>query len=150
MSQNIPLTIGTKVDLWNKFMKEVKLGRYAGPFDKPPFPYYMQSPVGLVPKDNGKQFRLIFHLSYDFGNEDAKKSFNHHTPQEKCKVKYNDLDHLINNALNWIQSRHVTQGLYFSTSDLKKCFPSASQKTRRLPFSDEGSPSNYWQDTVVF
>ena len=46
-------------------MKEVKLGRYAGPF--PTIPYeedFIQSPIGLVPKDQGCDTRLIFHLSY--------------------------------------------------------------------------------------
>ena len=34
LSENIPLRIGTKVNLWNKVMKEVRLGRYAGPFEE--------------------------------------------------------------------------------------------------------------------
>ena len=45
-------------------MKEVKAECYAGPFKEPPFKSYIQSPVGLVPKDNGKDTWLIFHLSY--------------------------------------------------------------------------------------
>ena len=69
-SSNIPLSVGNKTILWNKIMKEVKLGRYAGPFKKPPFKYFIQSPIGLVSKDNGKDTRLIFHLSFDFGEEE--------------------------------------------------------------------------------
>ena len=34
-------------------MKEVKLGRVAGPFLKVPFDNYIQSPIGLVPKAGG-------------------------------------------------------------------------------------------------
>ena len=45
---------GDDVILWNKIMKEVKLGRFAGPYTEPPFELFIQSPVGLVPKDNGK------------------------------------------------------------------------------------------------
>ena len=45
-------------------MKEVKEERYAGPFSEPPFTEFIQSPIGLVPKDNGKATRLIFHLLY--------------------------------------------------------------------------------------
>ena len=63
-SKNIPFTIGNKFVLWEKIIKEVKLGRVAGPFAKPPFDNFVQSPVGLVPKDNGNKTRLIFHLSY--------------------------------------------------------------------------------------
>ena len=101
LSQNIPLKIGTPTQLWNKVMKAVKLGRYAGPYnlDKLPFDQYMQSPIGLVPKDGGKKTWLIFHLSYDFGKLEHQKSFNYHTPKDMCSVKYNDLDHAIRNCL---------------------------------------------------
>ena len=42
-SQNIPLTIGTREELWSKIMKEVKAGRIAGPYDDIPFDNYIQS-----------------------------------------------------------------------------------------------------------
>ena len=31
---------------------------------KPPFEHFIQSPISLVPKDNGAKTRLIFHLSH--------------------------------------------------------------------------------------
>ena len=67
-AKNIPLKVGNEIILWNKLIKEVKLGRVAGPFDEIPYENYIQSPIGLVPKDgldSGKT-QLIFHLSYDF------------------------------------------------------------------------------------
>ena len=64
-ANNIPFKIGNKKVMWNKIMKEVEIGRYAGPYDQPPFEFYIQSPLGLVPKGE-KKVRLIFHLSYDF------------------------------------------------------------------------------------
>ena len=95
-SNNIPLRVGSKTELWNKIMKEVKTKRLAGPFKKIPFKNYIQSPIGLVPKSGKDQTRLIFHLSYDFV-KDAKdpkdKSMNANTPKERCSVKYQDLDH---------------------------------------------------------
>ena len=42
--------------------KELQAGRLAGPFKEPPFTHFQISPIGLVPKKNGK-FRLIVHLS---------------------------------------------------------------------------------------
>ena len=96
LSSNIPLKLGTKTNLWNKVKQEVKLGRFAGPYKKIPFKYYIQSPIGLVPKNNGK-FRLIFHLSYSF---DRFESINHYIPDERCTVKYNDLDMAICYSLN--------------------------------------------------
>ena len=50
LAVNIPLMVGSEVDLWNKLMKEVKLGRVAGPFDEILFEHFIQSPIGLVPK----------------------------------------------------------------------------------------------------
>ena len=58
VAPNLKFKIGTEEELWRKVMKEVKLGRFAGPFDKIPYKYFIQSPIGLVPKDGGKATRL--------------------------------------------------------------------------------------------
>ena len=90
-SRNIPLKVGDEYELWSKMMKEVKMKRYAGPFESIPFEYYVQSPIGLVLKA-GNQTRQIFHLSFDF-KDSGLKSINFYTPAEKCSVKYKDLDY---------------------------------------------------------
>ena len=74
-SSNIPLRAGTKTDLWNKIMKEVWLSRFAGPYKEEDFPFseFVQSPVRLVPK-SGNKTRLIFHLSYNFGDKMDERS----------------------------------------------------------------------------
>ena len=51
-SPNLKLNVGNEVILWNKIIKEVRLERFAGPYKSIPFDHYIQSPVGLVPKDN--------------------------------------------------------------------------------------------------
>ena len=89
---NLKLTIGTEVDLWNKIMKEVGAGRYAGPFKEIPYQHYIQSPIGLVPKDNGTQTRLIFHLSYPRGRN---LSVNDNTPEHLCTVQYPDFSEAV-------------------------------------------------------
>lgn len=95
-SKNIPLRVGNPTELWNKLIKEVKTGRVVGPFDRVQFSDFIQSPIGLVPKaENSGKTRLIFHLSYDFGEEEQSFSLNFHTPDELCSVKYNDLDTLV-------------------------------------------------------
>ena len=78
-SDNLRLTAGSKTQLWNKIIKEVKLGRVAGPFDRIPYDTFIQSPVGLVPKVGSDQTRLIFHLSYDFKGQEVEGSLNHFT-----------------------------------------------------------------------
>ena len=114
-ANNIPLRGGNKTQLWNKIMKEVKLGRYTGPFQQPLFKYFVQSPIGLVPKDTGKKTRLIFHLSYNFGPDINQKSINFHIPDELCTVKYRDLDHAIKNSLRIVNSMVSKKLIYYST-----------------------------------
>ena len=117
-AKNIPLTVGSKAELLSKIMKEVKMKRYTGPFENPPFQYFVQSPIGLVPKDNGKQTRLIFHLSYDFNDQD--KSINHYTPEDVCTMKY--LDVAIDYCLRLMSTSPTTKTIFYSKSDLKSAF----------------------------
>ena len=49
-SENIPIKIGSKTEMWNKVMKEVKMNRYAGLFEQIPFSNFIQSLIGLIPK----------------------------------------------------------------------------------------------------
>ena len=108
LSENLPLTLGNKTDLWNKVMKEVKNKRYAGPFSSIPFDTYMQSPIGLVPKA-GNKTRLIFHLSYLF--KSGKGSVNSNTPEDICKVKYHYLDHAVQNCINLLKREELFNDL---------------------------------------
>ena len=123
-SNNIPLHIGSNEEIWNKIMKEVKLGRVAGPYDHIPYDNFIQSPIGLVPKA-GNQTRLIFHLSFDFGEENDRKSLNFHTPKDLCTVKYRDLDYAIEKCLQLEELddlEGVLHDIFFSKSDLKSAF----------------------------
>ena len=98
-AQNLKLRVGNPTILWNKIMKEVKLGRFAGPFEDIPEQFqddYIQSPIGLVPKDGGKQCRLIFHLSHPRNDRD---SVNTNTPQDLCSVSYPDFDLAVKQCL---------------------------------------------------
>ena len=90
-TKNLTLRVGSPMVLWNKIMKEVKCKWYAGPYEEPPFANFIQSPVGLVPKDGGKDTRLIFHLSYPRSG----KSINSETPKEWCSVHYPDFSEAI-------------------------------------------------------
>ena len=134
-SQNIPITVGSVQEMWDKLLKETKLGRHAGPFEEIPYKFYMQSPIGLVPK-SGNQTRLIFHLSYDFGESEEEKSLNYHTPDDMCAVKYRDLDYAIQTCLRLDErttDRHrgtikqqageeLLSSIFMTKSDLKSAF----------------------------
>ena len=121
---NLTLRVGSQVILWNKIMKEVKLKRYAGPFKTPPFSNYIQSSVGLVPKDDGKETRLIFHLSYPKGGS----SINSETPRELCSVQYCDFSEAIHRCLE--------EGVfcYIGKSDMKSAFRNLGLKVRNFPW----------------
>ena len=112
--------------MWNKIMKEVEEGRIAGPFDDIPYDNYIQSPIGLVPKA-GNKTRLIFHLSYDFKEDDMEpnNSLNACTPKEKCTVKYNDLDAAIENCIRVAQEAMKKEGteiVFLGKTDLSSAF----------------------------
>ena len=124
-ARNLPFReVGSPTKMWNKIMKEVKLQRVAGPFDTIPFDNYIQSPIGLVPKANNKT-RLIFHLSYNFGN-DQPDSVNACTPHEFCTVKYNDLDAAIRQCINVSRMAELLNdgdgSIYLGKMDLTSAF----------------------------
>ena len=104
---------GNEVILWNKVMKEIRAKRYAGPFKEIPYEYFIQSPIGLVPKDNGTDTRLIFHLSHPRG---TGKSVNANIPESLCKVKYPDFNDAIQICIQ--QGRKC----YISKSDIQSAF----------------------------
>ena len=88
LAPNLPFIVGFPTELWNKVMSEVKAKRYVGPYLEHdiPFRYFIQSPIGLVPKDKGTKTRLIFHLSYPKDGD----SVNSGISTQRCKVKYPD------------------------------------------------------------
>ena len=116
LSDNIPIRVGTKEDMWEKIMKEVKEKRFAGPFEEIPYQNFIQSPIGLVPKAGGKT-RLIFHLSYQFRSKNG--SLNENTPKEWCSVKYNDIDCAV--TLSFLQGG-ATKQVFYAKMDISSAF----------------------------
>jgi len=73
-----------------KLAKEIAQNRIAGPFRESPYPNLQISPIGVVPKKEEGQFRLIHHLSYPFGS-----SVNDFIPEEIKQVHYASIDDAI-------------------------------------------------------
>ena len=123
MSPNLKLTVGNETVLWNKVMKEVKLKCFAGPYHEPPFEYFIQSPNGLVPKDSGRETRLIFHLSYPRSGD----SVNSQTPKEPCTVNYCEFDEVMKICLE--------AGIccFSAKSDIKSAFRNLGMKKLNWP-----------------
>lgn len=66
-----------------KLAKEISQGRIAGPFHELPFVNVHISSIGVVPKKEVGQYRLIHNLSYP-----TDKSINEHIPDELKTVHY--------------------------------------------------------------
>ena len=114
-SPNLPFHVGNETVLWNKIIQEMEKKRFAGLFVKIPFKYYIQSPVGLVPKDGGKDVHLIFHLSHP---KNGTTSVNANTPKHLCKVHYPDFSE----AVQICMQESLTRPVYLSRSDVKAAF----------------------------
>ena len=117
---NLKIRIGSKLEIWNKVMKEVSAGRYAGPFDTVPYEHFIQSPIGLVPKDKGTKTRLIFHLSYPRNGD----SVNSGIPKDKCSVKYPDFTEAVKMCWDMGAEMNMYENspLYMGKSDMSMAF----------------------------
>ena len=138
-SPNLKFTIGNKQELWNKVMKEVELKRYAGPFPSIPYDTYIQSPIGLVPKDGGKKTRLIFHLSYPRTGKGV--SVNSSTPQEFKSVNYATFDDAIRLCIK------AGKGCFAGKSDMSAAFRHLAMKKkfwRYLIMKAQNPEDNNW------
>ena len=120
----LKLRVGSKEELWNKVMTEVEAGRYAGPFEEIPFRHFIQSPIGLVPKDKGKKTRLIFHLSYPKTGE----SVNSGIPKRYCSVRYPDFADAVQMCIQ------AGQGCRIAKFDMSMAFRNIPMSRRSWKF----------------
>ena len=141
---NLKLSVSSPTELWNKVIKEVHKGRYAGPFETVPFEFFIQSPIGLVPKDGGKDTRLIFHLSYPRSGH----SVNSDTPQDRCKVVYPDFCEVIQLCMELTKNSN-TKIVFSGKSDMKSAFRKFNYLAFGLHVTDyEISKSSKWQNLL--
>ena len=71
----------------SKLTKEILEGRIRGPFEHPPFDNFKVSPLGVIPKKQLGEYRMIHHLSFPCGG-----SVNDFIPSEFCSVHYASVD----------------------------------------------------------
>ena len=95
----------------SKLLKELEAGRIRGPFPHPPFPEFICSPLGIVPKKVPSEFRLIQHLSYPCGS-----SVNDHIPEESSSVCHAT----ISEAITVIKT--LGAGCFMAKTDIKSAF----------------------------
>lgn len=94
-----------------KLSKECDAGRIVGPFTTPPFRNFRTSPLGLVPKKDPNEFRLIHHLSHPDGS-----SVNDFIPDSCSTVKYAS----VGDASKTI--KYIGHGCFMAKTDIKSTF----------------------------
>lgn len=95
----------------SKLNKERDAGRIVGPFSEPPFHNFRCSPLGIVPKKDPSEFRLIHHLSYPPGS-----SVNDFIPEDCSSVHYAS----INDTISVIKRKGA--GCFMAKTDVKSAF----------------------------
>lgn len=94
-----------------KVLIELKAGRVAGPYKKPPLPTFRCSPLGLVEKSQKGKFRLIHHLSFPEG-----ESVNDYISDQEATVTYTTFDQAVE------QVAKLGKGALIAKADLKDAF----------------------------
>ena len=112
LSKNLISCFEKPEEVQKKLQKETALGRIAGPFLEPPFQAdYIISPIGIVPKSETGQFRLIQHLSFPENN-----SVNDGIIDESKTVNYASIDDAI------AKLKTNGNGALMSKSDIDSAF----------------------------
>ena len=123
-SPNLKSALECPVVASAKLQKESDAVRIVGPFATPPFSNFRTSPVGLGPKKDPSEFRLIHHLSYPQGEGTSVNDF---IPDHCSTVKYAS----VGDAKKSIQ--RLGRGCFTAKTDVKSAF-------RIIPIH----PTDYW------
>ena len=110
-SGNLVSAINNPEIVDNKLAKEIHAGRIIGPFDQPPLDNLRVPPLGVIPKKQPGEFRMIQHLSFAQGG-----SVNDFIPQEFCSVNYATVD----NAVQII--KRLGKGCAMAKTDVTSAF----------------------------
>ena len=97
--------------------KEVAAGHILGPFDEPPLPNLVYSPINIIPKPGTNKFCLVQDLSH---LRQGDQSVNSCIPEENSSVKYKHIEDIIDMAL------HLRPGIWSRRIDILHAFRNAS------------------------
>jgi hypothetical protein len=95
-----------------KILREIELGRIAGPFKYKPFTNFKVSPLALREKQQQGEYRLLHNLSYPYD----EKSVNYNIPREASTIQYQQ----VRDARRLIAD--TGRGAYLSKSDIAGAF----------------------------
>ena len=127
-------SVRDNLDIVQQKLNKEKAHRIAGPFVSDLFPNMVYSPLGLVPKKEQGEFRLIHELSFPKTN-----SVNSHIMPEFTAVTFQMLDHCVEQLVS------LGKGDFIAKADLQDAFciiPVSSLDYRLLGFKFQGQ--NYF------
>lgn len=110
-ARNLPSLTEHKNVAISKIQEEVRACRVAGPFNTPPFQQMHCSPLGLVPKHEPGDFRLIHHLSWPRGG-----SVNDGISDATAAVSYSTFDGVLEKV------KRLGNGCLLAKTDIKSAF----------------------------
>ncbi|XP_021347069.1 uncharacterized protein LOC110454687 isoform X1 [Mizuhopecten yessoensis] len=110
-SRNLKSALDNMQILKDKIQKEIYHGRCFGPYHTPPFTNLQISPLGLVPKKEPNEFRVIHHLSFPEGS-----SINDGIAPENSTVVYQTIDQ----AIQLI--KHYGPNSFLAKTDIESAF----------------------------
>ena len=97
----------------NKISEELTKGRIGGPFETMPFSCFKLSPLGVVPKKNPGEFRMIHHLSYP---RNSGQSVNENIAEEFISVSYAGIQDAIS------QIKALGKNCFMAKTDVRSAF----------------------------
>ena len=121
-----------------KLEKEVSKNRIGGPFQVPPFPNFITSPLGAVPKKEPGEFRIIHDLSHPKNN-----SVNSFISKEDSAVTYETLDHFIQLL------KEVGHGALIAKADIENAFRIIPVHPSYYPLLGMYWKGQYYYDKVL-
>lgn len=129
---------GTSPEAQKKMRREISLGRIIGPYDRPPFPLFRSSPLGLIPKKDPGSFRLIHDLSFPRGD-----SVNDSIPEEHSRVKYDTVEYVVSMA------QFLGQGALIAKCDLTDAFRLIPLHCSQYPLTGMKFEGKFWFDRTL-
>ena len=82
-----------------------EFGQNARPIPRPPFPDLMCSPVGLMPKKDSDEMRMIMHLNFPYG-----ACINNFIDPDKAATQYQHFDDTIKLVIQQSRFRWLAKG----------------------------------------
>ena len=109
LSSNNSASVSSNTEVVHqKVQSELKLGRFAGPFNKPPYENFKCSPLALREKKESGKYRILHNLSFPYD----ERSVNTNIPRDEATVQYASLK----------DSIKIIQNAYMAKSDISEAF----------------------------